>query len=98
MSTIITLKTGVIALLGDNSITQWKIKDLVKTIDLKIQYNEHPIQPIQIQIDNDNWNDNIKFKDSTEIDKQKYYIKLLQDLETAYGGRLFDCNGELLLF
>ena len=50
MSTIITLKTGVIALLGDNSITQWKIKDLVKTIDLKIQYNESPIKPIQIQI------------------------------------------------
>lgn len=93
MSIIITLKTGVIALLGENSIKQCQIKNLAKTIDLKIQYNESPIKPIQIQIDDENWNDVTHSENKRkEEDKVNFYIKLLQDLEYSYGGKLYYFN------
>ena len=68
MCTLLILQEGAIALLGDYSTCGIKIKDLPLVFNLFIQYGNHPIQPLQIQVD--------KQRAKNQKDKLFYVSKL----------------------
>lgn len=80
------LETGVIAKVGE-SIKENPIANIAHTIDLFIQYGNNPIEPIQIQIDEERWK---------KIDKD--FIKLLYDIETAHDAQIYDLNKNKITF
>lgn len=80
------LETGVIAKVGE-SIKETPIANIAHTIDLFIQYGNNPIEPIQIQIDEERWK---------KIDKD--FIKLLYDIETAHDAQIYDLNKNKITF
>lgn len=80
------LETGVIAKVGE-SIKENPIANIAHTIDLFIQYGNNPIEPIQIQIDEERWK---------KIDKD--FIKLLYDIETAHDAQIYDSNKNKITF
>ena len=85
MCTIINIKHSVIALLGDYSQCGCKIQNLAHTINLYVQYGNHAIQPIQIQIDKQQWK---------SCDDDSYYINLLREHEVT--ATLYDANKKLI--
>lgn len=85
MCTIINIQRGVIALLGDYSKCDCQIKDLQHIINLYIQYNNRAIQPIQIQIDEEQWEHN---------QDEYYYIGLLEKHENH--AQIYNENKELI--
>ena len=74
MCTIINIKKGIIALLGDYSQYDFPIQNLAHTINLYVQYGNHAIQPIQIQIDKQQWE---------SCNNESYYINLLREHEVT---------------
>ena len=80
------LEQGVIAKIGE-SINEKPIANMVHTINLFIQYGNNPIEPIQIQIDEERWK---------KIDKD--FIKLLYDIETAHDAQIYDLNKNKITF
>lgn len=76
----INLKSGVIALIGDE-IEQYIIKNFAHKIDLFIKYGNNSTEPIQIQIDNEHWR---------EKSDEKYYIELLYNQETERNAEIYD--------
>ena len=84
MCTIINIKHSVIALLGDYSKCDCQIKDLQHIINLYIQYGS-AIQPIQIQIDKEQWENN---------NDEYYYIGLLEQHENH--AEIYNENKELI--
>lgn len=80
----INLKSGVIALIGDE-IEQYIIKNFAHKIDLYIKYGNNSTKPIQIQIDKKCWG---------EISDEKYYIKLLYNQERYYNAEIYDSNND----
>ena len=81
---VINIKTGVIVLTGD-SILKYKIEDIAHTIDLYIKYGNNSTEPIQIQIDNERWE---------EISDEKYYIELLYNQEKERNAEIYDSNND----
>lgn len=76
----INLKSGVIALIGDE-IEQYIIKNFAHKIDLYIKYGNNSTKPIQIHIDKKRWR---------EISDEKYYIELLYNQETERNAEIYD--------
>lgn len=74
MCTIINIKNGAIALLGDYFQCDCEIQNLAHTINLYVQYGNHAIQPIQIQIDQHQW---------ASCQDENYYINLLREHEVT---------------
>lgn len=88
MCNIIHLQHGVIAILVDDpAYSDYAIDDLAHTIDLYIQYGNHPIHPIRIQINAEEWHKN---------SSNQHYIHLLQEHECVYGATLYDTNKKLI--
>lgn len=81
---MIHLKSGVIALIGDE-IEQNIIKNFSHKIDLFIKYGSHSTKPIQIQIDKKRWR---------EISDEKYYIELLYNQETERNAEIYDSQND----
>lgn len=81
---MIHLKTGVIALIGDE-IEHNIIKDFAHKIDLFIKYGNNSTKPIQIQIDKERWR---------KISDEKYYIELLYKQETERNAEIYDSNND----
>lgn len=72
MCTLLILQEGAIALLGDYSTCGIQIKDLSLMFNLFIQYGNHPLQPLQIQVD----------KQSAKNQKDKlFYVSKLKETE-----------------
>lgn len=86
MCTIINIKEGAMALLGDYSQYNFSIQNLAHTINLYVQYGNHAIQPIQIQIDQHQW---------ASCNDESYYINLLREHEVT--ATLYDANKKLIL-
>ena len=84
MCTLINIKHGAIALLGNSSEINCQIKNIEHTIELYIQYGNRPMQPIQIQIDSTRWE---------ERSNEMYYINLLREQERAI---IYDQNKQLI--
>lgn len=80
----INLKSGVIALIGDE-IEQYIIKNFAHKIDLYIKYGNNLTKPIQIQIDEERWR---------EISDEKYYIELLYNQETERNAEIYDSQND----
>ena len=80
----INLKSGVIALIGDE-IEQYIIGNFAHKIDLFIKYGNNSTEPIQIQINKECWR-----KKSDE----NYYIELLYNQETERNAEIYDSNND----
>lgn len=85
MCTIINIKEGVIALLGDYSQCNYQIPNLAHIINLYVQYGNNAIQPIQIQIDQQQW---------ASCNNESYYINLLREHEVTT--TIYDANKKLI--
>lgn len=83
MCTIINFSRGAIAILGNNC--HCAIKNQEHCIDLFIQYGNQAIQPIQIQINEQQWSIN---------DNEEFYINALKSQECT--AKLYDVNQKLL--
>lgn len=86
MCTIINIKHSVIALLGDYLQCDCEIQNLAHTINLYVQYGNHAIQPIQIQIDQQQW---------ASCNDESYYINLLREHEVT--ATLYDASKKLII-
>ncbi len=85
MCTIINIRKGIIALLGDYSQHDSPIQNLAHTINLYVQYGNNAIQPIQIQIDQQQW---------VSCGDENYYINLLREHEVT--ATIYDANKKLI--